>query len=109
MSDELNSSIESAASTGEQSLRHLILTHTSRVDNMAKLLGEEREAMQRERAELQELMGLMRDMINSLDARDTEQRTRVAALARVETRLTSNLDRLAVQVRRLMEAIDRKD
>jgi hypothetical protein len=76
---------------------------------MASLLREEREAMEKERREMHETMALMNDMINSMDAREVEARTHVAALSRVEKRLASNLDRLAVQVRRLQEDIDRRD
>ena len=108
MSGEPSSLPISVENTAETNLHHLILTHTSRIDNLVKMHQEEREAMQKERQMMQDLMGLMKDAINGLDLRDTEQRTRVAALARVEQRMTSNLDRMAVQVKRLTESIDRK-
>lgn len=102
MSDDLNSSVKSVEKT-EENLRDLVLTHTSRVENISKLLREEREMMNQERRSMQELMGLLKDTINTLDARETEARTRIAALMRVDQRLSSNLDRLAILVRELRD------
>lgn len=101
-----NDSSTLSEDVSDESLKQLILTFTSRLDNLVKLLSEEREQGKRERTELIDLSAMLKEMLRAADEREEEHRIKLAALSRLESRFTATADRLALQVRMLKDQND---